>query len=71
LGSAGNDYDIPISDQFKIDQFSDDFYTRFEDAVKKIFSNFEVITKLLDPYRELIRNEAVIQKQDLFYILNK
>jgi hypothetical protein len=71
LGSAGNDFDIPISDQFKIDQFSDDFYTLFADSVKKIFSNFEFVTKLFEPYRELIRNEPAQQKQDLLNIFNK
>lgn len=71
LGSAGNDYDIPISDQFKIDQFSDNFYAYFEDSVKNIFSNFDIVTKLFDPYRELIRNEGVVQKQDLFNILDE
>lgn len=70
LGSAGNDFDIPIPDQFKLDQFSDHFSSAFESAVKNIFLNFDEVTKLFDSYRELIRDEVKTQREDLLSILD-
>jgi hypothetical protein len=70
LGSAGNDFDIPIPKQFKLDQFSGHFYSDFESAVKNIFLDFDNVTKLFEPYRKLIRDEVEIQREDLLLILN-
>ncbi len=70
LGSAGNDFDIPIPDQFKLDQFSDHFHSNFETVVKNIFLDFENVTKLFNPYRQVIRDEVMIQRENLSFILN-
>ena len=71
LGSAANDFDIPIPSQFKIDQFGVCFVGDFKHIVEKIFNDFEEQTKLFNSYRREILEEPNTQKSDLLGFLHR
>ena len=71
LGSAGNEFDIPIPPNFKIDQFHENFVRDFREISDRIFSDFPSQSKLFDSYRNEILKEPITQKANLLDFLKK
>ncbi len=70
-GSAGNAEDVPILEKYKIDQYSPNFVGIFKDRVMEIFGNFDRCQADFDSYRKIIRNEPIIQRNQLESIIDK
>lgn len=65
-GSANNIIDIPVPEKYKIDELGPHFIDLVKDVVDDSFSNYEVISKDFDGYRERIKSERdVFEKQVL------
>jgi hypothetical protein len=69
LGSAQNDFDIPIPKDFKINSNDEDFLNKFEHCVSRVFNEFETTSRLFDYYRNAIKTEPEQQLKDLYRIL--
>lgn len=68
LGSAQNDTDISIPKQFKINPEDKYFLNKFEQCVNRVFDEFETTSNLYDHYRNSIKIEPILQKEDLHNI---
>lgn len=55
-GSASNDIDVPIANEYKIEQ-KGDYAPKVDKVIKNIFENFEDETKKFEPYRQKIKME--------------
>ena len=56
-GAAGNHVDIPIPEDYKLDEGRRDFPQAFRALATSIFDNFARHSRSFDGYREGIRNE--------------
>jgi hypothetical protein len=70
LGSAQNDFDIPIPKDFKINSNDEDFLNKFEHCVSRVFNEFETTSGLFEYYRNSIKTEPEQQLKDLYKILD-
>lgn len=70
LGSAQNDFDIPIPKDFKINSNDEDFLNKFEHCVSRVFNDFETTSGLFEYYRNSIKTEPEQQLKDLYRILD-
>ena len=68
-GSAGNLLDIPIPEEFKIDESLSNFTDLFGEAAHQVICNFPQVSNKFDSYRQTILSEVSMQKDDLRNIL--
>lgn len=63
-GSADNPIDIPINNQYKIDEKSQQFLYKFEIITNDIFNNFSQHSEKFNQYRNIIKHEkAIFERQ--------
>ncbi len=65
LGSAGNDIDLPIPKIYKINAKNKDFIKIFEEISKNIFDEFDFHYKAFENYRNYLKSEPTIFKQQI------
>ena len=65
LGSAGNSVDLPINDQYKLDTTKVEFTDQFKLLVQDIFTNFEKHNQHFVDYRNWLKNEPKVFKQQI------
>ena len=65
LGSANNDIDIPIPRIYKLDSNLVDFKHQFEILVSEIFNDFPSHYSAFDQYRNWLKNEPIIFKNQI------
>lgn len=70
-GSAGNDRDIPIQSEYKVNEKCRDFVLKFGALSKSIFSNFNEHTIKFEGYRKKIINEKMVFEQQVIKIFGK
>lgn len=65
LGSAGNDIDVPIPKKYKINSSSPTFIDSFHQLAKEVFQDFEKCSNEFESYRQYLKNEPTIFKQQI------
>ena len=56
-GSAGNTFDLPIPESYKLDEKRAGFVDEFGSRVRKIFDDFNSCARDFEAYRQIISNE--------------
>lgn len=72
-GSAGNDFDVSIPNEFKISEAETGFEEKFREKVEDIFMNFDENSKKLMYYRNSIKNEEnmFLNQVESLFVLNE
>ncbi len=65
LGSAGNDVDLPIPHQYKLDSQAENFVEQFGQLAGNIFENFPNHYLSFDGYRHWLQDEPRIFKEQI------
>ncbi len=65
LGSAGNDVDLPIPHQYKLDSQAENFVEQFGQLADNIFENFPNHYLSFDGYRHWLQDEPRIFKEQI------
>jgi hypothetical protein len=68
-GSARFDADVPLSSEFKLDEFDPQFTSRFRAVVFRVFADHSGCSDLQNDYRAMVRGERadfVSQMQSYF-----
>jgi hypothetical protein len=65
LGSAGNNIDLPIPQQYKIDSSAPNFEENFGKLANDVMTNFPVHFAKLKSYREILMKEPSIFKEQI------
>ena len=65
LGSAGNEIDLPILPQYKLNSHSPQFIEDFGEISKNIMDEFPKHFAIFDTYRKWLQNEPKIFKQQI------
>lgn len=65
LGSAGNNVDLPIPKEYKLDSSDPLFLEKFSELVDDIFVNFNQHTEIFEGYRDWLINEPTVFKQQI------
>lgn len=65
LGSAGNEVDLPIPSQYKLDSHSENFVEQFGQLVGDIFENFPNHNLAFNEYRHWLQDEPRIFKEQI------
>lgn len=65
LGSAGNNVDLPIPRKYKLDSSQPDFVQRFGALAQDIFSHFDQHFAAMDDYRQYLKSEPRIFRQQI------
>lgn len=68
-GSAKYYEDVPISDAYKLDDFSDDFSSRASKAIDEILTNFDQHFSHFEGYRKSILNEKERFNSDVIKLI--
>lgn len=70
LGSAGNEFDIPIPCEYKIDTYSSSFVNKFGKVASDIMINFDAHYLSFNDYRLHIKKEPELYKQQIVDIFS-
>lgn len=65
LGSAGNDVDLPIPRKYKLDSSDTDFICAFGELADDIFGHFDQHFAALQDYRNYLKSEPQIFRQQI------
>ena len=65
LGSAGNNIDLPIPNQYKLDSSAMDFQNQFANLASEVMNDFPRHFHAFDPYRKWLQDEPRIFKDQI------
>ncbi len=65
LGSAGNDIDLPIPNQYKLDSSAMNFQNQFAKLASEVMNDFPSHFRAFNPYRKWLQDEPRIFKQQI------
>ncbi|OAI03355.1 hypothetical protein A1332_15980 [Methylomonas methanica] len=65
LGSAGNDVDLPIPRKYKLDSSLPEFTSIFKALAQDVFSDFESHNQNFEKYRQYLKREPEIFRQQI------
>ncbi len=65
LGSAGNNIDLPIPNQYKLDSSAIDFQNQFANLASGVMNDFPKHFHAFDPYRKWLQDEPRIFKEQI------